>query len=147
MSLATLLGNADAAGLFRLPAERREELADAGSLFGLRVISLSAAELNTVPELLKAIAAALEFPDWFGQNLDALMDCLTDMSWQQEDEEDGRGYLLLIAGLTGIQASDAQGLEQVFEVMAAASEVWQADGVPFWVLAEAEGLPELPESQ
>ena len=26
-------------------------------------------------------AAALSFPDWFGHNLDALYDCLTDLSW------------------------------------------------------------------
>lgn len=30
---------------------------------------------------LDAIAAALSFPDWFGRNLDALYDCLTDLSW------------------------------------------------------------------
>jgi hypothetical protein len=30
---------------------------------------------------LDAIAAALSFPDWFGHNLDALHDSLTDLSW------------------------------------------------------------------
>ncbi|NIH84666.1 barstar family protein [Amycolatopsis granulosa] len=30
---------------------------------------------------LDAIASALSFPDWFGRNLDALYDCLTDLSW------------------------------------------------------------------
>lgn len=30
---------------------------------------------------LDAIATALSFPDWFGRNLDALYDCLTDLSW------------------------------------------------------------------
>jgi RNAse (barnase) inhibitor barstar len=28
-----------------------------------------------------AVAAALSFPDWFGRNLDALHDCLGDLSW------------------------------------------------------------------
>nr|WP_242613767.1 barstar family protein [Herbihabitans rhizosphaerae] len=31
--------------------------------------------------MLDAIAAALCFPDYFGHNLDALYDCLTDLSW------------------------------------------------------------------
>ena len=32
-------------------------------------------------EAIAAIARALSFPDWFGQNLDALHDSLTDLSW------------------------------------------------------------------
>jgi RNAse (barnase) inhibitor barstar len=30
---------------------------------------------------MEAIAAALSFPGYFGRNLDALYDCLTDLSW------------------------------------------------------------------
>lgn len=37
-------------------------------------------------EALAAIAEALEFPDWYGHNLDALYDCLTDLSWLPEGE-------------------------------------------------------------
>lgn len=35
---------------------------------------------------LDAIAAALSFPAWFGRNLDALYDCLTDLSWLPSGE-------------------------------------------------------------
>jgi hypothetical protein len=35
---------------------------------------------------IDAVADALGFPDWFGHNLDALYDCLTDLSWLPEGE-------------------------------------------------------------
>ncbi|WP_443743485.1 barstar family protein [Sutterella sp.] len=33
----------------------------------------------TKPQLFEAFAAALKLPDWFGRNLDALYDALTDL--------------------------------------------------------------------
>ncbi|ANZ35394.1 hypothetical protein BBK82_04130 [Lentzea guizhouensis] len=38
-----------------------------------------------------AIAEALSFPSWFGHNLDALYDSLTDLSWLPEGE-----YVLVV---------------------------------------------------
>jgi RNAse (barnase) inhibitor barstar len=40
---------------------------------------------------IAAIAKALDFPSWFGQNLDALYDSLTDLSWLPEGE-----YVLVV---------------------------------------------------
>ncbi|GAA2834258.1 barstar family protein [Crossiella cryophila] len=37
--------------------------------------------LRTGRAALAAFAEALSFPDYFGGNLDALYDCLTDLSW------------------------------------------------------------------
>jgi RNAse (barnase) inhibitor barstar len=35
-------------------------------------------------QFLEQVAAALSFPPWFGRNLDALADCLGDLSWLPE---------------------------------------------------------------
>ncbi|GLY53733.1 hypothetical protein Lesp01_73890 [Lentzea sp. NBRC 102530] len=40
---------------------------------------------------ISAIARALDFPSWFGQNLDALYDSLTDLSWLPAGE-----YVLVV---------------------------------------------------
>ncbi|GAA2995100.1 barstar family protein [Actinokineospora diospyrosa] len=36
--------------------------------------------------MFTTLASALSFPDWFGHNLDALYDCLTDLSWLPEGD-------------------------------------------------------------
>ncbi|WP_018683153.1 barstar family protein [Actinokineospora enzanensis] len=38
-------------------------------------------EVRDKAGMLAALADALSFPDWFGHNLDALHDCLIDLSW------------------------------------------------------------------
>jgi Barstar (barnase inhibitor) len=37
-------------------------------------------------QLFDAIANGLRFPDYFGGNWDALIDCLSDLSWLDQDE-------------------------------------------------------------
>ena len=42
-------------------------------------ITIDCGGIATKQELHEHIAEALDFPDWYGHNLDALMDCLTDL--------------------------------------------------------------------
>jgi len=42
-------------------------------------VQLSAASWRTEREAHDALARALDFPDYYGHNLDALHDCLTDL--------------------------------------------------------------------
>lgn len=42
---------------------------------------IDSAEHSGKLSMLDAIASALSFPDYFGRTLDALYDCLTDLSW------------------------------------------------------------------
>jgi RNAse (barnase) inhibitor barstar len=52
---------------------------------GARFIPLSLAAISDKAGLLRALGAALDFPDWFGHNWDALEDCLGDLSWIQSN--------------------------------------------------------------
>lgn len=71
---------------------------------------------------MEAIAAALSFPDYFGRNLDALYDCLTDLSWlpggehvliwggaERLKEADPRAYLAIRSVLSDAERALAPG--------------------------------------
>lgn len=74
-----------APGVFRIAPARLEAIVStAGPAgFDVRRIDLHASQNKT--EMLARIASALDFPDWFGHNWDALADCLSDLAWLPPD--------------------------------------------------------------
>jgi hypothetical protein len=88
------------------------------------------------PELLKNIAAALDFPDWFGANWDALEDCLSDLSWSKAG-----GHVLLFE-----EAERGDDLGVLIDVLRSSAEFWAGRGKPFFAvfIDPARSLP-LPE--
>lgn len=62
--------------------------------------------------VLDAIGAALNFPAWYGRNLDALYDCLLDLSWQPDGE-----HVLVWAGHRQLEAADPEGYRAVLAVL------------------------------
>ncbi len=45
----------------------------------MREIEIDGSAVFTSPDLHKALAEALSFPEYYGNNLDALYDCLTEI--------------------------------------------------------------------
>jgi len=76
------------AGVTDLTADLRRELAEQG----ITSFELSAAALRGKDDLMNALAEALKFPDYFGRNWDAVLDCLRDLP----DNIPGEGYILFI---------------------------------------------------
>jgi RNAse (barnase) inhibitor barstar len=56
--------------------------------------------------VLRSIAQALEFPAWFGANLDALYDSLTDLP--DHAEQPARGWVIVLGALPGSPHLDAE---------------------------------------
>jgi hypothetical protein len=107
-------------GVYRTRHE--DDIVDAlrGSKNSLAKINLSKGEV------LAAFAKALDFPDWFGRNWDALEDCLGDLSWRKAD-----GHVLLITDFDGVPRDE---LGVLREVLAASAEFWAGRGRPFFAV-------------
>jgi hypothetical protein len=76
--------------------------------------------------LMRRIAADLGFPDWFGENWDALEDCLTDLSWREAE-----GNVLVFEGFQFVPLEE---LGTLIDVLIDTAEFWSGRGKPFFAV-------------
>jgi RNAse (barnase) inhibitor barstar len=123
--------DASRSGVYRVA--RADEVVDAvqGSKLSLKRI-----EYVEKQPLLRNIAAALEFPDWFGGNWDALEDCLSDLSWHP-----AAGHVLVFEN-----AKEGDELGVLIDVLRSSAEFRAGGGKPFFaVFVDPAGRLALPE--
>ncbi|MFL6565363.1 MAG: barstar family protein [Burkholderiales bacterium] len=118
------LQDAAKSGVYR--ASRVEAIEDAlrGGKLSLARIALQ--DVSEKRALLRRIAAKLAFPAWFGENWDALEDCLSDLSWRE-----GEGNVLVLEGFQLLPADD---LGELIDVMISAAAFWADRGKPFFAV-------------
>ena len=118
-------------GVYRV--SRVDEVADALKGSNLSLVRVPFADKAP---LLKTMASALGFPDWFGHNWDALEDCLTDLSWR-----DAPGHVLIIE-----EARPGDDLGVLLDILRSSAEFWAGRGKPFFALfVDPERVLPLPE--
>ena len=132
------LSDASRSGVYR--TSRTDEILDAAQGSALRIARIDLAGASGKEALMERMARALEFPQWFGGNWDALEDCLTDLSWSSAG-----GHVLLIEGAAGVPADEVG----IFaDILASAAAWWAGRGRPFFAVfvGGAGPLPaQLPE--
>ncbi|ANN19605.1 barnase inhibitor [Amycolatopsis orientalis] len=72
---------------------------------------------------LDAIAEALSFPEYFGKNLDALYDCLTDLSWLPAGE-----HVLIWSGSSLLRERDPKAYLAIRSVLSDAQRALGPSG-------------------
>ena len=97
--------------------KRVESLVRPPAGFALRIIK--GRHCKTPANLFAEFARALEFPDYFGQNWDALEECLADLEWLP-----AKGYILLITDAEGVLPDDDEEYETFLEILRDAGEAW-----------------------
>ncbi len=101
------------------------------------LIRLDGRSLATKAALLDALGQALDFPDYYGANWDALEECLQDLSWWQGPVR------VLIEHAGCVPRHD---LETLVAIWGEAAGLWARAGRPFLLLLQGvEGLIRLPK--
>jgi hypothetical protein len=117
LTVAGLVAGEHAPGVYRwdpaLPAQR---VAAGLTAAGWAARLLSGDGLGGRSAFLAACGAALDFPEWYGQNWDALSDCLRDLSWLS-----GAGVAVLWVAPDVLAAADAQSFRTAVDVFAEAA--------------------------
>ena len=103
--------------LLILAAEQQVTLVRPPSGLVLKVIK--GRSCATPASLFAEFARALEFPDYFGHNWDALEECLADLEWLP-----AKGYILLITDAAHVLLDDEEEYETFLEVLRDTGEAW-----------------------
>lgn len=121
----------DAAGLFCITVADAPILAQTATENGCRVCRIDLAGCENKAGLLARIAIALDFPDWFGHNWDALADCLGDLEWLPAD-----AYVILFEHTTEMDPLLSGDLASALSIFADSAHDWALLGVPMWIFAD-----------
>lgn len=137
------LKSADQSGTYHLPPDRRPMLEKAAGKLGLPLLNADISACQEGPEALRYLGTALRFPAWYGENFDALFDCLTDPDWQV-----GKGVVVLIAGTDRLQQAAPEDFSTLIEVLQTASTTHREIGKSCWILLDtpAPGIATLSEA-
>src|SRR5438046_149901 len=101
---------------------RQDELAESG----IWLAELDGRTVETQEQLFVEIAGAMQFPDYFGHNWNALDECLRDMEWLP-----ARGYVLYFHGAANVWGSAPYIAGGLVKCWLAAGEEWARDQVSF----------------
>jgi hypothetical protein len=106
-----------------------DEAPNPGSLAaaGIRLASIDGGRVESKQDLMAAISTALEFPDYFGGNWDALDECLRELgSWRQAD-----GHVLAVEHGDGLWKRDPELAGMLVRTWIDAATAWAEKGAPF----------------
>ncbi len=73
----------------------------------------------TYESLHNEVSAALQFPNYYGENWDAMDECITDLEWMPAD-----WYLIYVSGIEDVLPDDEEGFSIFLSVLSDASERW-----------------------
>jgi len=115
------------AGFAKLARKDLPALLKAADELKMAVFNVDLKNARNVPGFIKALQRDLNFPGWFGGNLDALHDCMTDFSWYPAP-----GYVITLTGSEALSANPTS-FAAFNAVLSSVVEEWKMRSTPFWI--------------
>lgn len=112
----------------RVARHGAEEIVAAAAAVKLPVFRLDTQKIRSKQELLKHLAQALALPRHFGENWDALADCLMDSDWLPPS-----GCVLVWSGAQAFESAASEDHAILRGVFSEAAAFWKEHGKPFHV--------------
>ena len=111
-------------GVYFVPGEHdAKSLQKLAKAAGYAFFHIDGKNITRKEQLLNHAATAMHFPSSFGQNWDALEECLTDLEWV-----DGDGYLIYYDHIDGLLGAHPDQFETLVEILRDAVASWKEDG-------------------
>ena len=123
---------ASAVQVIDLPPAAAEALVRLAQSLGLDAARVDLDGCIDKAGFLQRTAATLGFPSWFGDNWDALFDCLADLGWRPAP-----GYVLVLEHASGLRESQPEVFDTALLLMDDAASAWQERDVAFRVFVDA----------
>jgi len=133
-----VLGDAGRAGLYACDEAAGAALAADAVAAGLKVAAIDLEHAGSRAALLDAFADALELPEYFGGNWDALEECLRERSLLATADGQAPGLLLRLLDCASAADAAPDAFQMLLEILDDVVEDWRDRGVPCWVLAVTE---------
>lgn len=112
----------------RLGARGIDELRQWAEANRQRFVLAECSDCVDKKSVLRAVGRAFAFPEWYGANLDALYDCLTDLP-----ESGAQGWVVVLERLPGAPGLDAEQRDALLDVFRDAAEAFADRGIPLRV--------------
>jgi len=139
MALAALasLIEENRGGVWFLPAHADPKaVQSAAKRAGFAFFHVEGRNIARKEQLLSHVASALRFPSHFGDNWDALEECLTDLEWV-----DAEGYVIYYDHIDALLSAHPDQFETLVEILRDAVQSWKEDGSAMIVLLSGTKPP------
>ena len=109
-------------------AYRVDDLMRSAQEVGQHFLYANLSEAQAKQEVLEGIATSFLFPQHFGENLDALFDCMTDLVHKAGPQP---GFVVVLEQIPDNSRFDRESREQLLDVFRDAADFWAERKIPF----------------